>query len=77
MIPNAPGYIEVEVQTDNYAGETSWTVTDTASSSVVASRSDYNTANKFYSDSYCLAAAEYTFTINDTWGGMSPLSYFM
>lgn len=72
--PLGQKYISVDVKTDNYPTETSWTVVDAATSNTVLSGSGYATANTLYSDSVCVAPAEYAFTINDTYGGTFPLS---
>lgn len=52
--------------TDNYPGETSWTLSN--GSSTVASGSNYANANSTYTETLCLADGTYSFTIDDTYG---------
>ena len=59
--------LTVIILTDNYPGETTWTVTDTAGT-VVASGGPYATAATEYIEQVCIDAGCYTFTINDSWG---------
>jgi len=51
---------------DNYPSETSWTLTQGATT--IASGSGYSTANATITETYCLADGDYTFTINDQYG---------
>ncbi len=52
--------------TDNYGGETSWSVSD-SSGSTVAGGSGY-ASNSDYSEDVCLADGSYTLTVNDSYG---------
>ncbi|MBL4940856.1 MAG: endonuclease [Colwellia sp.] len=52
--------------TDNYGGETSWTLTNT-SDQEVASGSNYASSTS-YNENYCLDDGDYTFIINDSYG---------
>ncbi|MFK8104173.1 MAG: T9SS type A sorting domain-containing protein [Saprospiraceae bacterium] len=58
--------INVEIQLDGFPGETSWTLSDGAST--VASGSGYSTANAFIDLTYNLPAGDYSFNILDTYG---------
>jgi len=52
--------------TDNYASETSWRVTDSAQANVASGNNLTN--NTTYSEVFCLADGDYTFTIDDSYG---------
>lgn len=67
--------IEVTIVTDNYPTETSWTLTDMCTGTQVASRSSYSGANTQYTDTYTFCAAQYDFTINDSYGDGICCSY--
>ncbi len=58
--------VVVDILTDNYPGETSWTVTDKCGSAgvIIMFGESYSNANTLYSESVCTAAGEYEFTIN-------------
>ncbi|WP_301003871.1 endonuclease [Arsukibacterium sp.] len=57
---------EFALTTDNYGGETSWQLVSASSGTVY---SDGNLAsNTQYSEQWCLAAGDYTFTIFDSYG---------
>ena len=62
--------LEVDVTTDNYPGETSWELVNTCTGSTVQSKAagSYPSSNTQYSDNWCLAEAQYQFTINDSYG---------
>lgn len=67
----------LELQTDNYGSETSWSLKETSSNTVVAKISPNSYApNNGYVSSTCIAAGtEYTFTINDAYGDGICCSY--
>ena len=56
---------EFALTTDNYGGETSWQLTD---GSGTLYRGDGLASNTQYSEQWCLAAGDYTFTIFDSYG---------
>lgn len=63
----------MEIRTDNYNSETSWTVTNVETGAVVASGGSYPSRNSVYSTAFpaneeCLADGEYVFQINDVYG---------
>lgn len=60
----------VNILTDNYPGETSWTIENSVSGTVVATSPAYTTASTQQTpDTVCLALDScYTFTINDSYG---------
>ena len=62
--------LEVDVKTDNYPQETSWQLIDTCTGTTVQSKAagSYASQGTLYSDNWCLAEAQYQFTINDSWG---------
>ena len=57
----------VSILTDNYPGETTWTLTD-LDGAVVASGGPYSDANTLYEESLCVGDGCYAFTINDSFG---------
>lgn len=61
--------VTVTINTDQYPGETTWSITD-GGGSTVASGGPYSTANGNESATVCLDASgcNYTFTINDSYG---------
>ena len=59
--------VTVTILTDNYPGETAWTLAD-ASGATVASGGNYSTNNTTYSEEVCLPDGCYTFTITDSYG---------
>ena len=70
--------IEVDLTTDNYPTETSWTVSDMCSGSspvVVLEGGDYGDKNTLYSKSTCAVNGQYRFTINDEYGDGICCSY--
>ena len=61
------GDVTMTVLTDNYPGETTWTVTD-AGGATVWSGGPYDAAGTSYAETTCLPYGCYTFTINDSYG---------
>ncbi|WP_290614021.1 endonuclease [Arsukibacterium sp. UBA3155] len=61
------------LNTDNYGGESSWQL-NSASAGILYSDSNLN-SNTQYTQSWCLAAGDYTFTINDSYGDGICCSY--
>ena len=55
------------ILTDNYPGETTWTVTN-ASGATVWSGGPYGTSGTSYSETTCLSTGCYTLTVNDEYG---------
>jgi hypothetical protein len=53
--------------TDDYPGETSWNLTDDAGN-VILQGGSYTGDFTTYTESICVSAGCYTFTINDSWG---------
>ena len=64
---------QVNLTTDNYGTETSWTITN-GSGTEVASGNGYS-SNQTVSEDLCLDADTYTFTINDSYGDGICCSY--
>lgn len=64
---------QINLTTDNYGSETSWTVTD-SNGTEVASGSGYGN-NQNVTEDLCLEPANYTFTINDQYGDGICCSY--
>ena len=60
--------LTVELKTDNYPGETSWTLMNTCTSTTVGSKGDYVSNSALFTEVICDSAgnAEYSFTINDS-----------
>merc|ERR1712045_177142 len=56
----------VELRTDNYAYETSWTVEDSAGDVVM--ENDFLEDAQLYQTTACLSPGVYTFQINDSYG---------
>ena len=65
--------VKVNITTDQYGSETSWTLKN-SSGSTVASGSGYGN-NTSYVDESCLVNGTYTFTINDSYGDGICCSY--
>ncbi len=59
--------INVEIQLDNFPGETSWTLTNSGGATI-GSGNGYSTNNEFIDLTYNVPPGDYTFTINDTYG---------
>ncbi|TXF89781.1 T9SS type A sorting domain-containing protein [Neolewinella aurantiaca] len=66
--------VTVTIRTDNYPGETAWTLTNSAGSTV-ASGGGYSQRNTSYTEEFCLEDDCYTFTITDTYGDGICCSY--
>ena len=56
----------LSLTTDNYGSETSWDLKDDAGSTIASGSGLAN--NTSYSDTFCLADGDYTFTIYDSYG---------
>merc|ERR1719221_1338005 len=68
--------LQVNLKTDNYPAETTWSLTRTCSGSEsIASGSGYSTANTDFSTSYCVQDGKFQFTINDSYGDGICCSY--
>ena len=69
--------VQIDITTDNYAAETSWTLVHTASGTQVGSKAlgSYTASNTQHSDSINVCGAQYTFTINDSYGDGICCSY--
>ena len=68
--------VSVRVNTDNYASETSWSLVNGCTGATVKSMpgSEPQYANNgAYGHQFCLPEAEYTFTINDSFGDVSSI----
>eukprot|EP00573_Skeletonema_grethae_P005131 CAMPEP_0201696978 /NCGR_PEP_ID=MMETSP0578-20130828/8914_1 /ASSEMBLY_ACC=CAM_ASM_000663 /TAXON_ID=267565 /ORGANISM="Skeletonema grethea, Strain CCMP 1804" /LENGTH=628 /DNA_ID=CAMNT_0048183025 /DNA_START=80 /DNA_END=1963 /DNA_ORIENTATION=+ len=67
--PGSQTRIEVDILTDNYPAETTWTVTDTCGSAgVIMSGGQYSAKNTPHSKNVCADEGQYDFTINDSFG---------
>ncbi|KAL7523724.1 hypothetical protein ACHAXR_000305, partial [Thalassiosira sp. AJA248-18] len=74
--PEGDVSIEVDILTDNYPSETSWTLTNTCTGEQVAVSPSYSTqGTSFLHQLGCLPAVEYEFSIADTWGDGICCSY--
>ena len=62
-----PQSVVVTINTDNYPGETTWTITD-ASGNLMLSGGPYSDTGTGYSQQTNLCSGCYTFAINDTYG---------
>jgi len=62
--------VTVEVTTDNYPAETAWKLTNNCSGDEEASRGlgSFPSSGTTYADEECVPAAQYTFTITDSYG---------
>ena len=67
------GDVSLSLTTDNYGSETSWTLKNSAGTTV-ASGSGYSN-NSTYNETFTLAEGDYTFTINDSYGDGICCSY--
>lgn len=70
--------LTVDITTDNYPGETTWTLVNSCDSSEVLSGGPYTSADTLYSQTtpQCLPDdAKYVFTINDSYGDGICCSY--
>ena len=61
-------YVEVKVTTDNWPEETTWSLRNDCNTQVVATGGSYTAANTVHSVKHCLPTAQYSFTINDSYG---------
>lgn len=60
---------EIDILTDNYPAETTWTLTNTCDGSEVASGGPYNDPGTLYSERICVPDAQvYSLVMNDSWG---------
>jgi len=59
---------DLELLLDRYPSETTWTLVNDSNGATVSSGSGYSTQNQLITDSHCLSAGCYTFTINDSFG---------
>ncbi len=59
---------EMSIMTDNYPGETTWSLTKGCSDEVVLSGGPFSKANTLYTENKCLPRGSYTFTIKDSYG---------
>jgi len=66
---------QLTVLTDNYPGETTWTLVNTCTGLTEASGGPYATSATTYTENACIPSGEYTFTINDSWGDGICCSY--
>ncbi len=58
----------INILTDNYPGETTWSLTDDVTGAAVASGGPYTTAATAVQEVVCVGDGCYTFTINDSFG---------
>ena len=76
--PCAGRTLKVDVTTDTYPGETSWTLTNTCTgetTEAVDQNTMYTAKSTPYSKEYCVAEAAYEFTINDSYGDGNCCDY--
>ncbi len=66
--------ITVTINTDNYPGETTWTIKD-ANGTTILSGGPYSTAGSTFIDTVCAIDGCYDFTINDSYGDGICCSY--
>ena len=69
--------LTVEVNTDDYPAETSWTLTNTCTNGVVDSvvRGSLGNGSTKYTKNYCVPPASYEFDIRDSYGDGMCCSY--
>ena len=68
--------VDLEILTDRYGDEITWTITDDSSGSTVLNGGPYDDTT-FYDLSYCLPFGCYTFQIFDSWGdGLFSPGYY-
>ena len=70
--------VEIKILTDDYPGETEWTLTETTEclgGNPVGSGGPYSGASTWYSESYCLANGKYQFEISDSYGDGNCCGY--
>ncbi|PHI20399.1 hypothetical protein CEQ90_08035 [Lewinellaceae bacterium SD302] len=73
-VPCTDNEVVVAILTDNYPGETTWTITN-SSGSVVASGGPYASSNTQYSETVCIVDGCFDFRINDSYGDGICCSY--
>ena len=61
--------IVVNILTDNYPGETTWTLENTCTNTQVMSGGPYSQGGTEFSQESCADTGKYRFTINDAYGG--------
>jgi len=66
--PCSQSAVTVGIVTDNYPGETSWTLENTCNGDQVGSGGSYTSSNTEYKEEFCVPPAKFKFTINDTYG---------
>eukprot|EP00546_Thalassionema_frauenfeldii_P009624 CAMPEP_0178912114 /NCGR_PEP_ID=MMETSP0786-20121207/10078_1 /TAXON_ID=186022 /ORGANISM="Thalassionema frauenfeldii, Strain CCMP 1798" /LENGTH=568 /DNA_ID=CAMNT_0020584651 /DNA_START=624 /DNA_END=2327 /DNA_ORIENTATION=+ len=59
---------KLDLVTDNYPGETAWTLVNQCTGQQQLSGGSYSNANTQYVEESCIPIAEYVFTITDTFG---------
>ena len=57
--------IEIKITTDEYPGETAWTLTNKCESGAVINSPQYTATNTLHSNKYCVPSGAYDFTITD------------
>eukprot|EP00984_Skeletonema_dohrnii_P019040 scaffold9038_cov77-Skeletonema_dohrnii-CCMP3373.AAC.1 len=68
--------MEVQIQTDNYPGETTWTLTDKCGDNgVTLEGGPYDSSNFLSSSHVCADDGRYEFQINDSYGDGICCSY--
>merc|ERR1712085_146811 len=60
--------VKVAVKTDNYPSETSWDLVNQCDGTGTIGTSKSYSSTGTFEDEYCLPAAKYKFTINDSYG---------
>ena len=67
---SSPGEVSftVEILTDFYPGETTWTIANEATGTVAGSGGPYNTVSTLFSETICIPEDACLFTINDSFG---------
>jgi hypothetical protein len=58
----------LELTTDNYPAETSWTLKNSGTGSTVGDGGGYSDAQTLHIEELCIPNADYEFTISDSWG---------
>jgi len=75
--PCAGPVVTVKVTTDNYPGETGWTLVNKCTGATVfeLGTGTYSAPNTLYEEEVCAPPAQLTFTITDSWGDGLCCSY--